>query len=65
MCVLLSHSRSVMGGSLIMTVPGLEVYSQTQKSAMIGCKQPIIALYFESETYSSFITSRPGHTHSF
>ena len=31
MCVLMSHSRSVMGGSLIMTVPGLEVYSQTQK----------------------------------
>ena len=33
---------------------------------MIGClrtcvrKQPIIALYFKSERYSSFITSRPG-----
>ena len=34
---------------------------------MIGClrtrvrKQPIIALYFESETVPKFITSRPVH----
>ena len=34
---------------------------------MIGClrtnvrKQPIIALYFESETVLKFITSRPGN----
>ena len=41
------------------TTPGLEVI-KLEFILRRKIKQPIIALYFESETKSSFITSRPG-----